>query len=57
MLSYRRFKWLQTQRQEVRLRLPSLPHRQQPSRSHTDVEVMKKEIEHLKQEIKELKGR
>lgn len=32
-------------------------YREQPSRSHTDVEVLKKELEYLKQEIKELKGR
>ena len=32
-------------------------YREQPSRSHTDVEVLKKEVEHLKEQIKELKGR
>jgi len=32
-------------------------YREQPSRSHTDVEVLKKELEYLKQEIKELKSR
>jgi len=31
-------------------------YREQPSRSHTDVEVMKKELEHLKKEINELKN-
>ena len=29
-------------------------YREQPSRSHTDVEVLKKELEHLKEQIKEL---
>lgn len=32
-------------------------YKQQPSRSHTDVEVLKKELEHLKEQIKELKSR
>ena len=32
-------------------------YREQPSRSHTDVEVLKNEVEHLKEQIKELKGR
>jgi Tfp pilus assembly protein PilO len=31
-------------------------YREQPSRSHTDVEVMKKELEHLKKEIDQLKN-
>jgi len=31
-------------------------YREQPSRSHTDVEVLKKELEHLKKEIDELKN-
>ena len=31
-------------------------YREQPSRSHTDVEVMKTELEHLKKEIDELKN-
>jgi Tfp pilus assembly protein PilO len=31
-------------------------YREQPSRSHTDVEVLKKELEHLKKEINELKN-
>lgn len=31
-------------------------YRKQPSRSHTDVEVLKKELEHLKKEIDELKN-
>ena len=31
-------------------------YREAPSRSHTDVEVLKKEIEHLKEQIKELKS-
>ena len=31
-------------------------YREQPSRSHTDVEVMKKELEYLKKEIDELKN-
>ena len=31
-------------------------YREQPSRSHTDVEVLKKELEHLKEQIKELKS-
>ena len=30
-------------------------YKEQPSRSHTDVEVMKKELEHLKKEIDQLK--
>ena len=32
-------------------------YKEQPSRSHTDVEVLKKELEHLKEQIKELKSR
>ena len=31
-------------------------YREQPSRSHTDVEVMKKELEYLKKEIDQLKN-
>ena len=31
-------------------------YKEQPSRSHTDVEVMKKELEYLKKEIDELKS-
>ena len=31
-------------------------YKEQPSRSHTDVEVMKKELEHLKEEIDQLKN-
>ena len=31
-------------------------YREQPSRSHTDVEVMKTELEHLKKEIDQLKN-
>jgi Tfp pilus assembly protein PilO len=31
-------------------------YREQPSRSHTDVEVLKKELEHLKKEIDQLKN-
>jgi Tfp pilus assembly protein PilO len=31
-------------------------YKEQPSRSHTDVEVMKKELEHLKKEIDQLKN-
>ena len=31
-------------------------YREQPSRSHTDVEVMKKELEYLKIEIDQLKN-
>ena len=31
-------------------------YREQPSRSHTDVEVLKNEVEHLKQQIQELKS-
>ena len=31
-------------------------YKDQPSRSHTDVEVMKKELEYLKKEIDELKS-
>ena len=31
-------------------------YREQPSRSHTDVEVLKNELEHLKKEIDELKN-
>ena len=31
-------------------------YREQPSRSHTDVEVLKKELEHLKKEIDELRN-
>ena len=31
-------------------------YREQPSRSHTDVEVLKTELEHLKKEIDELKN-
>ena len=30
-------------------------YKEQPSRSHTDVEVMKKELEHLKNQMDELK--
>jgi Tfp pilus assembly protein PilO len=29
-------------------------YKEAPSRSHTDVEVLKKELEHLKEQIKEL---
>jgi len=31
-------------------------YKEQPSRSHTDVQVMKKELEHLKEEIDQLKN-
>jgi Tfp pilus assembly protein PilO len=31
-------------------------YREQPSRSHTDIEVMKKELEYLKKEIDQLKN-
>jgi len=31
-------------------------YREQPSRSHTDVEVLKKELEYLKKEIDQLKN-
>ena len=31
-------------------------YKEQPSRSHTDVEVLKKELEHLKKEIDQLKN-
>ena len=31
-------------------------YREQPSRSHTDLAVMKKELEHLKKEIDQLKN-
>ena len=31
-------------------------YKEAPSRSHTDVEVLKKEVEHLKEQIKELKS-
>ena len=30
-------------------------YKEQPSRSHTDVEIMKKELEHLKNQMDELK--
>ena len=31
-------------------------YKEAPSRSHTDVEVLKNEVEHLKQQIQELKS-
>jgi len=31
-------------------------YKDQPSRSHTDVEIMKKELEYLKEKIQELKN-
>jgi len=30
-------------------------YKEQPSRSHTDIEIMKKELEHLKNQMDELK--
>ena len=32
-------------------------YREQPSRSHTDVEVMKKELEYLKKEVERLRNK
>ena len=32
-------------------------YREQPSRSHTDVEVLKKELEHLKKEVERLRNK